>query len=111
MSQTFSMPPRSLVNAIVFPSGETSTLIHVPSLVSKEIFRASARGVLISAAGSFLFESEDDGSAARRGAAARTAARSRHPADVRMRAPFLDRYGEERRRKGELCFAHRSGSQ
>jgi hypothetical protein len=36
-----------------FPSGDTSTDVQVPSEVSNEIFRASARGVLISAAGSF----------------------------------------------------------
>src|SRR5690349_16951120 len=40
---------------MVWPSGETSTDIHVPSLVSKEIERASARGLLMSAATSGFF--------------------------------------------------------
>src|SRR5262245_14192122 len=50
------MSPRTS-NTIVWPSGETSTDDHVASLVEKVNFRASARGLLMSAAGSgFFFE-------------------------------------------------------
>ncbi len=76
-------------NTIVVPSGETSTDIHVPSVVSNVTCFASARGVLMSAAASFGFA----GSAAAGfgppsavEATRHTAARAAHPERI-MRSP------------------------
>src|SRR5205809_4489283 len=57
------MSPRRS-KAIALPSGETSTEIHVPSRASNSTTRASGRGALMSAAGSF-FAGEAAGFAAR----------------------------------------------
>ena len=64
-------PSRS--KTIVLPSGDTSTDIHVPSLAVNAILRVSARGLLMSAAGSGFLSSSFGGSAA---AAARERARA-----------------------------------
>src|SRR5512135_1741539 len=80
------MSPRGS-KASVAPSGETSTDIHVPSLVVKAILRASARGLLMSAAGSgFLSVSPVGGSVANAsGLAARPIARATRVRSVNRR--------------------------
>src|SRR2546428_12991499 len=66
------MSPRRS-NASVWPSGEPSTDIHVPARASNSTTRASGRGALISAAGSFFAAGEAAGFAARGAADARPA--------------------------------------
>ena len=72
-------PSRSKTS--VWPSGDTSTDIQVPSLVSKASLRASVRGLLMSAAtsGFFSFAASGAGSLASAGAASVRAESVRKP--------------------------------
>src|SRR5262249_21784259 len=76
-------PSRSKTS--VCPSGETSTDIHVPSSVSNEILRASARGALMSAATSGFLALSSLGSSAARAAGVRERARSVANAGIHLR--------------------------
>src|SRR6185295_14727844 len=66
------MSPRRSKTSVL-PSGETSTDIHVPSRASNSTTRASGRGVLMSAAGSFFAAGDAAGFGARGAAETRPA--------------------------------------